>query len=259
MLQEMAHIVSVSLYDAMPAFYRLRFSAPTLATGMRPGQFLLASTETEYARRPFIPIALDADGFSVLLPPDGPLRRLGPGDEVDCIGPLGKGFPLSAATQNLLLLAQASGEGVIRQQNGVSFLLTLIDQALEARKNVLLIHEADSATQLFPPTGLPPGVEVRLATADGSRGHTGAALDLLPELAQWADQVCAVGGAEWYAALARALRAHRLRLREGLAWGLMAPEIMPCGLGVCGGCAVETKRGYHYPCTDGPVFDLTQI
>ena len=40
---------------------------------------------------------------------------------------------------------------------------------------------------------------------------------------------------------------------------LMAPEIMPCGLGVCGGCAVESKRGVHYPCTDGPVFDLTQI
>jgi len=259
MQQEMAHIVSVSLYDAMPAFYRLRLRAPTLIKGMRPGQFLLASTETEYVRRPFFPVALEADGFSVLLPPDGPLSRLGPGDEVDCIGPLGKGFPLPSSTHNLLLLARSHVFGASAGQNGVSFLLTLIDHALVAGTRVLLIHEAPTAAQLFPPTGLPPGVEVRLVTSDGSRGHAGAALDLLPELAQWADQVCAVGDPEWYAALVRALREHRLRLSEGFAWGVLAPEIMPCGLGVCGGCAVETKRGYQYPCTDGPVFDLTKI
>jgi dihydroorotate dehydrogenase electron transfer subunit len=172
---------------------------------------------------------------------------------------LGKGFPLPATTQNLLLLARSHGFDVSLGQNGVWFLLTLINQALVIGTRVLLIHEAPTAAQLFPPTGLPPGVEVRLVTLDGSRGHAGAALDLLPELVQWADQVCAVGDPEWYAALVRALREHRLRLGEGFAWGMLVPEIMPCGLDVCGGCAVETRRGYQYPCTDGPVCDLTKV
>ncbi len=94
-------------------------------------------------------------------------------------------------------------------------------------------------------------------TEDGSLGEAGTALGLLPELAQWADQIFAVGVPEWYTALIEALREHRLRVREGLVWGLISPEIMPCGLGACGGCAIKTMRGYQYACTEGPVFDLT--
>lgn len=259
MQQVAAPVISIDVYDALPSFHRLRLNAPTLAADMRPGQFILADTETDYVRRPLFPITLEDEGFSLLLPPNNPLRRLYPGDELDCIGPLGKGFPLPPSAHNLLLLAQANGFGVIEGQNGVSFLLTLIDQALAAGKRVLLIHEAPTATQLFPPAGLPPGVEVRLVTAGGSRGQKGAALDLLPGLAQWADQVYAVGDLEWYAALVGVLGDHRLRLSEGLAWGLIAPEVFPCGMGVCGGCVVETRRGYRQPCIEGPVFDLTRL
>ena len=158
-----------------------------------------------------------------------------------------------------MTLAQAGGFGVSHNQNGVSFLLTLIDRALAAGKRVLLLHEAPTAAQLFPPAGLPIDVEIRLATKDGSQGHTGSSLDLLPELAQWADQICAVGNPEWYGALVRTLEEHRLRVGKGLAWGLIAPEVMPCGMGVCGGCVIETGRGYRNPCVDGPVFDLTTV
>lgn len=259
MQQTAAHIISVGIYDAMPSFYRLRLNAPKLVAAMKPGQFLLANTESEYVRRPFFPIALKDAHLDLALPPDDPLRRLAPGDDVDCIGPFGKGFPLSSDAFNVLLLAQCHGYGASEGQNGVIFLLPLIDQALAAGKRVLLIHEAPTAAQLFPPAGLPPGVEVRLITEDGSQGQAGTALDLLPELAQWADQVFTVGNPEWYAALVQGLREHRLRVGEGLVWGLVAPGIMPCGLGVCGGCAVETRRGYRLACSDGPVFDLTTV
>jgi len=177
----------------------------------------------------------------VLLPPNGPLHRSVPGDELDCIGPLGQGFPLPSAANNLLLLARRPGFGVAQEQNSVTFLLALIDQALASGKRVLLIHEAPTAAQFFPPAGLPPDVEVRLIPQGGSHGQAGAPLGVLPELAQWADQVYAVGHPEWYVDLIRVLRERRLRLDEGLAWGLIAPEVMPCGMGVCGGCAVETR------------------
>jgi dihydroorotate dehydrogenase electron transfer subunit len=259
MQQFLARVVSVSLWEALPSFYRLRLAAPELASAVRPGQFLLVESDTEYVRRPFFPITIHADGFSLLVPPNNPQRHFAPGDELDCIGPLGNGFPLPPAAHNLLLLAQSTGVGVSEEQNGVTFLLTLIHQALADGKRVLLLHEAPSAGQLLPPSGLPHDVEVRLATADGSRGRKGTALDLLPELAQWADQIYAVGRTEWYAQVVRALREHRLRLGEGLAWGLIAPELMPCGMGACGACGVDTQRGYRLACTDGPVFDLTEV
>jgi dihydroorotate dehydrogenase electron transfer subunit len=259
MQQVAARVVNVGIYNVMPSFYRIRLSAPTLTDAMKPGQFLLVNTDAEYVRRPFFPIAVKHGDFDLVLPPDDPLRRLVPGDELDCIGPLGRGFPLSPAAHNLLFLAQHTGFGVSEKQNSVTFVLTLIDQALAAGKRALLIHEAPTAAQLFSPAGLPPGVEVRLITRDGSQGQAGTALDLLPELAQWADQVYAVGHPEWYRDLVRKLREHRLRLDEGLAWGLIAPAIMPCGTGVCGGCVVETRRGYRLGCSDGPVFDLTKV
>jgi dihydroorotate dehydrogenase electron transfer subunit len=259
MQQVKAHVVSVGIYAEMPSFYRVRLSAPTLVAGMKPGQFLLVNTDTEYLRRPVFPIALEADRFDLVLTPDGPLCRVAPGDELDCIGPFGEGFPLPTSAFNVLMLAQYKGIGVSEKLNSVTFLLALIDRALGDGKRMLLLHEAPSANQLFPLAGLPPGVEIQLATLDGSQGHMGTAIDLLPELAQWADQVYAVGHPEWYVDLVRVLGEHRLRVSEGLAWGLIAPDVMPCGLGVCGGCAVETRRGYRLACSDGPVFDLTKI
>jgi dihydroorotate dehydrogenase electron transfer subunit len=259
MQQVIAQVTSVGLYDPLPGFVRLQLMAPALAAGLKAGQFVLVNTETEYVRQPLFPIAIDDDGFSLLLPVGSPLHWLGPGDELDCIGPVGKGFPLPASIHNLLLLAQVNGAGVTERQNGVSFCLTLIDQALKSGKNALLIHEASTAGQLFPPSGLPPGVEVRLVTKDGSRGATGTVLEMLPELAGWADQVCAVGRPEWYQDLISVLRDNRVGSSERWAWGLIAPEVMPCGMGVCGGCAIETGRGYQLACTDGPVFDLTKL
>jgi dihydroorotate dehydrogenase electron transfer subunit len=259
MQQEVAFVTRVSVYDALPSFYQVQLKASSLIVNMKPGQFVLASTDFEYVRRPFFPIELTNDGFSLLIPLESALRRLGLGDDVDCIAPLGNGFPLPRSATNLLLVAQARGYGVGDRQNGVSLLLTLIDYALKVHSNVLLVYEATSAPQLFPPAALPPGVEVRLATLDGSRGHAGTALDLLPELAQWADQVCAVGHTDWYTELVAVLRKHRLRFTRGFAWGLIAPEIMPCGMGVCGGCAIETRDSYRLACTDGPVFDLMTI
>jgi dihydroorotate dehydrogenase electron transfer subunit len=34
---------------------------------------------------------------------------------------------------------------------------------------------------------------------------------------------------------------------------------MGCGLGVCYGCTVKTKRGLKQVCKDGPVFELDDV
>jgi dihydroorotate dehydrogenase electron transfer subunit len=259
MHQAKAKISQVGFYAPLPGFARLQLYAPTLAAAIQPGQFVLVDIETEYLRQPFFPVAIGEEVFSVLISPRSPLLRLAPGDELDCLGPFGNGFPLPNTARTLLTLAQDSGFGVTEAQNSVTYLLPLFDQALATDKRVVLLHEATDAAQLFPITGLPRDIEVRAATLNGTQGHRGGSLDLLPELAQWADQVYAVGKLEWYREVALALEAHRLHLSKGLAWALIAPELMPCGMGVCGGCAVETRRGFRFACSDGPVFDLSQI
>ncbi|MGB9632969.1 MAG: hypothetical protein ACPL8I_06560 [Chloroflexaceae bacterium] len=34
---------------------------------------------------------------------------------------------------------------------------------------------------------------------------------------------------------------------------------MPCGVGACQGCLVETRDGARLGCKDGPVFDLRDL
>jgi dihydroorotate dehydrogenase electron transfer subunit len=34
---------------------------------------------------------------------------------------------------------------------------------------------------------------------------------------------------------------------------------MPCGVGACDICPVETRQGQRHLCTDGPVFDLLEL
>jgi dihydroorotate dehydrogenase electron transfer subunit len=35
--------------------------------------------------------------------------------------------------------------------------------------------------------------------------------------------------------------------------------VMGCGVGVCYGCTIKTKNGLKQACTDGPVFDLSDV
>jgi dihydroorotate dehydrogenase electron transfer subunit len=34
---------------------------------------------------------------------------------------------------------------------------------------------------------------------------------------------------------------------------------MACGMGLCNGCLIETRRGPRHICTDGPAFNLADL
>jgi dihydroorotate dehydrogenase electron transfer subunit len=34
---------------------------------------------------------------------------------------------------------------------------------------------------------------------------------------------------------------------------------MACGIGACAGCVIETKTGYKKVCSEGPVFEASEI
>jgi dihydroorotate dehydrogenase electron transfer subunit len=54
------------------------------------------------------------------------------------------------------------------------------------------------------------------------------------------------------------VRAGTLRWERGFAQ-VALPGAMPCGVGTCQGCLVETRDGARLACRDGPVFDLRDL
>jgi hypothetical protein len=82
---------------------------------------------------------------------------------------------------------------------------------------------------------------------------------LLPDLLRWADRVCAVGSHAFYHSLKAQTAEARLALKPGFLYGLLTEPLLPCGLGACFGCTVETEAGLRLACLDGPVLDLAQL
>ena len=132
-------------------------------------------------------------------------------------------------------------------------------QALQAGRSVTLALSGSRAAAVYPLNRLPPAVEVQLATQDGSAGQRGQIIDLLPELLGWADAVSAVGSTGLYRVLKSQVAQARWRGEVDFLYGLVAEGLLPCGVGACQACTVETTAGLELSCLAGPVFDLMTL
>ena len=169
-----------------------------------------------------------------------------PGDTVYCWGPLGHGYSLRSASQQLLLVAGGIG---------VAPLVWLADQAIASEKSVTLVLGGRTAEQIFPATLLPPEVEIVVTTEDGSLGRRGLATEAFVEHLEWCDQAFACGPNAMFEAMAKEQRRSRIRLPVQA----LLEEGMGCGTGICYGCAIQTRRGMRLVCKDGPQFDLREV
>ncbi len=239
----------------MPGVTMVRLTAPEIASRARPGQFVLARCgegDDPYLRRPLPLFEIGDREIALLVRADEPgrrwLARQPLGQAIDVLGPLGKGFTLSSVTRHLLLVAEGMGIAALGP------LAALAGDGLA----VTLLAGAPTAATALPADLLPPAVEYRLATADGSLGARGNVAALLPDVIPWADQVCAAGPPALYRALAEAIARFRLAAEEDFAqvW-LLGP--VACGLGTCLACAVPTRRGLALSCREGPVFRLAEV
>ena len=218
----------------------------------KPGQFIMVRCGEECVLpRPFTIHQLKNDSISLYLGvwEDGQgtnwLLQRKAGDAVELFGPLGNGFSVHPASRNLLLVAGGIG---------IAPLHFLAEEALNRGHSVTMIYGAQSKTQLYPAGLLPSGVKLVTATDDGTAGEKGQVSRLIPQYADWADQVFACGPLPMYRDMA--LKRQELR---GKPVQISLEMRMGCGLGVCYGCTVKTKSGLKQVCKDGPVFDLKDI
>ncbi|MCX5992904.1 MAG: dihydroorotate dehydrogenase electron transfer subunit [Chloroflexi bacterium] len=238
------------------ACFLMQVDAAAIAADGRPGQFLMLKCgKNSLLRRPLSIHGVSADGRVRLLyrvgidaggqaegRGTGWLSRLGEGDSVDILGPLGNGFSVEAASRSLLLVAGGIG---------IAPLGFLAETAVAGGREVVLLMGARSAAGILPQNMLPSGVTCVFTTDDGSAGKKGPVTDILREYMARADQVYACGP--------RAML-EKVASVPGLGPAQVSLEVrMGCGAGACYGCSIRTVRGMRRVCREGPVFHIKDI
>ena len=251
MKQVTASIISTS--EVMPGVYLIWLESTPIASTARPGQFVMVRCGEGpecLLRRPLSIHQLSNQNklallFTVVGKGTRWLSQRQVGNNIDLLGPLGNGFSIHPDAHNLLLVAGGIG---------IAPLCFLAQEALNQGCSVTLLLGASTASQLYPAHLLSPKIKLITVTEDGTTDEKGIITNLIPKYIDWADQVFACGPMPMYRDMA--LKNQQLK---GKPVQISLEVRMGCGLGVCYGCTVKTKKGLKQVCKDGPVFDLDDI
>lgn len=219
----------------------------------QPGQFVHVGCGDggRILRRPYSVFDRDEGTASILVREVGTgsswLRGRQPGDHLDILGPLGRGFDLLVQGEKMLVAGGA----------GIAPIHFLAKRLREKGDNCLVVWGMGNAAEYgVLPEILQERMELKLACVDGSAGTAGTAVDLVMRLAPGlATLIYACGPREMLLSLVAEMEQAE---QEALArLQVSVEERMACGVGVCRGCAVpaaEPPGSYLAACSDGPVF-----
>jgi len=245
----------------------LRLAAPEIAEHALPGQFVMVKAVDRLEpllRRPFSVFEkLTSNGkvvgISLLSKRIGPSTTLlfdaKPGDRIQCLGPLGRPFAPVAAPDEAWLVAG----GV-----GLAPFATLAATLEERKIKTKLYYGARRAAELFYLEAFEKmGVELVLATEDGTRGERGRVTvplerDLKARPPGASVMLYACGPEPMLAAVAK-LAATYARPAQ-----VSVERVMGCGVGGCYSCVIpiktdEGKSHFVRSCLAGPVFRSHEI
>ncbi|MFO1463872.1 MAG: dihydroorotate dehydrogenase electron transfer subunit [bacterium] len=218
--------------------------------GFVPGQFGMLEVPRQdgvLLRRPFSFARQSGDITEILYKVVGrgtrALARVGIGQELRLLGPLGEGF------------ADVAGEGDRVGVAGGYGIAPFLEQAQLLRrqgKKLQLFYGARSKKDLLYIQELKElNINLYLTTEDGSEGERGRITELLAKV--YASQVPRVVWSCGPLGLLHAVQTWALP--RGIAHQLSVEETMGCGTGVCLGCVVQDQEGrYRRACIEGPVF-----
>ena len=167
------------------------------------------------------------------------------GEILDAILPLGNGFTLEDSSKKALFV----GGGI-----GVPPLLAT---AKHYGKNaVVALGFANKQSVILEEDFKAVGVDLRIATDDGSYGTKGLVTQLFKE--EKPEIIYACGPNAMLKAVANFAK------EIGAECQLSLEERMACGIGACLGCAVSlkgenNKEYFGHVCKDGPVFDYRKV
>lgn len=247
----------ISNTEVKPGYFLMEIKLPSVARQAKPGQFLTlrcGDVTSPLLRRPFGFHRINDSGFQVLYEVVGKgtrlLSALKAGNEVDVLGPLGKGFAIPGKPKDIVIVA--GGIGVAP--------LVALAEALVRKKHkriYAVIGARDRKSLLCERDFRDLGIETLVATDDGSCGRKCFATQILEDLfsakSAFSPVIFACGPEAMLERVAAIARKRKVRSYASLE------EDIACGVGACLGCAIETRSGYKLVCEDGPVFDLNEV
>lgn len=259
--------------------YRLRFEAPTIAERITPGQFLMvriAGIDDPLLGRAFAvyDVSDDRTAVDVVYLVHGKLTTTlatrQAGDKVEVWGPLGNGFTGDddgTPLDRLILVAGGIGQTPFlacgKEALGKASYGGDSERQPLAAKQVTFCYGVRNVELLAGEEDFcSAGIDLRVASDDGSVGHHGLVTDLLKQaLEETAGQrrrVACCGPEPMMEAVAQIAEAAGVRCDVSLE------TPMACGLGICFSCVAKVKQpdgewDYKRTCVEGPVFDSTAI
>ena len=241
--------------DAGPGYRFLVLDATRLASALVPGQFVhvrVPGLEPTALRRPFSVFDADDSKVTLLYKVVGrgtaALATARAGDEVEVLGPLGHGFP--SASKGVPLLV-GGGYGVAP--------LHFLAKRLKDSRTILFVGGRTKNDLLALDRFEALGVDVRVATNDGSAGEKGfvtgpldAALDELRGRGEPFELFTCGPDGLLKAVADRAVAA-------GMPGWISMDRHMVCGVGACYACIQKTVHGNSRCCVEGPVFKAEDL
>jgi dihydroorotate dehydrogenase electron transfer subunit len=259
----------LSNQELSPGYYRMRILAPGYVSAAKPGQFVMVRVRgglEPLLRRPFgifrtgfMPA--DCEGlpdkeyveilYKVVGSGTSLLQDLHQGDRVELLGPLGNGFDIHPAAEQVLV---GGGIGLVP--------LYMLARQLVKGGNVRLLMGGRCRDDILAVTEFERlGVATYVSTDDGSLGEEGLVTEVLErKLAKYPrTNVYACGPTPMLRAVHELCRTRKVPLQVSLE------AFMACGVGACLGCVVKgaghSESDPHYLCTckEGPVFRAEQL
>ena len=237
-------------------------AAPGIAAAARPGQFVhvrVPGMEGHILRRPLGIYAADAQAgtvdmmYQVLGFGTDRMTALVPGDAVELIGAIGRGWQPPAGCKRALVVAGGVGSAP---------LYPLVEELKASGVEVTAVLGASTIDALVAREryGAALGCEPACSTDDGTFGRAGFCTPLVEE----ALAAAAAEGAPYdYVAccgpepLMRIVAA--MASDAGVFCEVSLERRMACGVGACLSCVVDTVDGKRRACVDGPVFPASEV
>lgn len=223
--------------------YRMVLSGDTSAI-TAPGQFVEIALPGKFLRRPISVNDWGENTLTLIYKVVGhgteQMSLLPAGTKLDVLTGLGNGYDTSKSGDTPVLV----GGGV-----GVPPLYGLCKTLLGQGKRPRVVLGFNKESEIFLADEFRAlGVEVFIATADGSVGTKGFVTDVLKALPSSYFYAC--GPLPMFKAMETVVTTGGQYSME---------ERMGCGFGACMGCSIQTKSGPKRVCKDGPVFPREEV
>lgn len=230
----------------------MEFEGNELLSEFKPGQFVQVKINgpSSFLRRPISihDVDYNLNTFKLLILRAGQntamLAEMVPGDSLNMIYPLGNSFSDPAAGDRVLLV----GGGV-----GVAPLLFLAKRLISIGYKPDWLLGFRSGERIIDLEEYKSIGEVYLTTEDGSVGERGYVTGHSVLEGKGYNRIYCCGPDPMMKAISDYCK------RNGITCEVSLENLMACGIGICLCCVVCTVKGHVCTCTEGPIFNITDL